>query len=291
MENKINVFFSYRHIPDDEMILDEIRSYISMSLAMNNAETWIDKNISPGDEWDKKIKDQLSQTDIVLALISQHYLSSEYILNTEIPIMENRKKEGLIIFPIILSPCMWKDFNWLSQTQFLPRNGKTIETDYTDKGTRKTLYKEITENLIAIISRIKNIRLKIESEFDHLQCNKCRYVILIKENVREQVCPKCNSLVETPLSICINDKKIYLTTSTKLYPYHFNFRKYLISHPIAEVSNHPLEEGVWGLKNVSKCSWTRVTKSGEKTVKPGQTVLLTPGIKLIFDSGMEGNVP
>jgi TIR domain len=112
---------------------------------------WVDKRLEAGMLWDDEIKKQMAAADIVVALISQSFLNSDYCQNSEMRVfLEKRKEAGLVIVPIIIAPCDWRSFDWLSATQFEPRDGKTIESDYKDRGKREGLFLKILEGLRAL---------------------------------------------------------------------------------------------------------------------------------------------
>jgi hypothetical protein len=88
--------------------------------------------------------------------VSQAFLNSPYCQNVEVrEFLERRTRQGLVIFPIIVAPCDWKSHAWLAATQFEPRGGQTIETDYKDRGSRDRLYLKILEQLRTMGARIR----------------------------------------------------------------------------------------------------------------------------------------
>lgn len=151
----IRIFVSYKHDDYDNQILDEIISYMERDVQAAGGVFWTDREIRVGDMWDEAIRKELAQSDIALVLVSQAYLGSEYINNVELTsFIRDRKENGLLIFPIILSSCLWQRHDWLAQTQFMPTDG-TLDYEYADLGKRKRLYLDITSQLL---DRIEDIR-------------------------------------------------------------------------------------------------------------------------------------
>ena len=70
------------------------------------AEYWHDRMITPGDEWDNTIQRELTQADIIIILVSNDALATDYITQHEIPkAMELHKAKKSIVIPIILENC------------------------------------------------------------------------------------------------------------------------------------------------------------------------------------------
>ncbi|KKK53781.1 hypothetical protein LCGC14_3091330, partial [marine sediment metagenome] len=38
--------------------------------------------------------------------------------------------EGMLIIPILIDSCMWKEYKWISETQMLPRDGKCVAVNF-----------------------------------------------------------------------------------------------------------------------------------------------------------------
>jgi hypothetical protein len=98
----------------------------------------------------------MDRTDVALALVSQAFLNSHYCQHVEIPrFLERRRKQGLRVFPVILSACDWKSYSWLASTNFKPSNGQTVEEHYTRPGKRERLYLEIFQDLRRIGEEVR----------------------------------------------------------------------------------------------------------------------------------------
>jgi TIR domain len=145
----VRVFVSYSHLDRRYLKSGDLLDYLS-GLKQDGVEFWWDERIETGEIWDARIREQIASTDIALILVSQAFLNSRYCQDVEIrSFLEARKSNGLCIFPIILSPCDWQSYSWLSATQVQPRQG-TVETDYTNRGKRAELYLAILNELRTI---------------------------------------------------------------------------------------------------------------------------------------------
>ncbi len=151
----VRIFISYKHHDYDEQIMKELVAFIEKEVERAGGEIWTDKQIRVGDYWDTAIRQELARTQIALVLVSQDYLNSPYITDVELSsFITDRRRKGLLIFPIILSSCLWQNYPWLAETQFLPTDG-TLDYEYADRGKRNRLYTEIARQLV---ERIKEIR-------------------------------------------------------------------------------------------------------------------------------------
>jgi hypothetical protein len=288
MEPKITIFISYKHDKNDERIKKELYEFVQPALSTLDVNIWMDNFILPGSFWDREIKNKLAETDIALILVSQQYLGSKYIQGVEIPAFINKRvEEGMIIFPIILSPCTWEIYGWLKETQFLPRDGKNIEQDFTQPGKRKALYKEITNDLMILVKDLRGTYQGIQSSTQKLYCGRCGESNHWDE--KSPLCKSCGHLLEPPFRLVIDGKEVFLNHDTVIYPYHFDIHKYKLKTPIACLTQHPSQPSAWGLTNNSGQEWIRISPNGRRrTISPDETLLLEVGTKIEFASWGKG---
>ena len=151
----VKIFISYSH--DDETYFDE-KSLIGIlrPLEKQGAQFWSDKEIPTGAKWDEVIKERMKQSHIALLLVSQYFLDSQYCSDVEIPnFIKKAEEDGLTIFPIMLSTCLWDEHDWLASRQFIPNDG-VIDVEYQDAGKRMQLFIKIRQQLKAEIQRIRS---------------------------------------------------------------------------------------------------------------------------------------
>lgn len=108
---------------------------------------------------------------------------------------------------------------------------------------------------------------------------------------KRPTCWNCKQEIVLPFRIRIGKNVVMLNSDTLLYPHHVDeHRRYDFTSPVAEVSRHPTNPSVWGLKNVSGERWVRVTTDGQaKEIAPGQNVSLAKGTKIQFGKS-EGEI-
>ena len=120
------VFVCYSHKDADYM--KHLLDYLS-GLREEGIEFWTDQDLIAGDLWDVEVRNQVQNADIVLALVSQAFLNSDYIRKVEIKrALERRAASGLRIMPIIVSPSDWQSISWLASTQVLPKDAAGGDT-------------------------------------------------------------------------------------------------------------------------------------------------------------------
>jgi len=155
----IKVFIAYSHQDQKYLGEDSLLGYLKGLESDGETEFWYDEGITTGDLWNDEIKAKIKESQIAVLLISQAFLNSQYIKKVEIPeFLQQRKTDGMVLFPIILSPCEWDRYDWLGATKFLPKDGKTIETDFTTVGKRKKLWLEVLRDLRKQVGQNKTQR-------------------------------------------------------------------------------------------------------------------------------------
>ena len=155
----LKVFVTYSHKDADYLKDDSLLGFLRGLEKTEDIEFWTDQRIVAGDPWDEVIKENLRNSRIALVLVSEWFLDSDYCQNVEIRALLAGKAH---LIPIILSPCSWRHFDWLSSRQFLPPGDETIEEHYTDAGKRKRLYLQIKDQLRSVVGRVRQVHQALE---------------------------------------------------------------------------------------------------------------------------------
>ena len=141
--SKPTIFISYSH--KDEIWKDHFKPHLSVLENAGQLVIWDDRAIDGGEQWYDEINHAMSGAAVAVCLISRHFLSSKFCVNEEIPFLLKRAEEdGLLFIPILISPCLWQAFRWLSDTQMLPRDGKTVEMDFP-QGDGAEVFHQVAE--------------------------------------------------------------------------------------------------------------------------------------------------
>ncbi|HEG43206.1 MAG TPA: toll/interleukin-1 receptor domain-containing protein, partial [Phycisphaerales bacterium] len=123
------VFVSYSH--KDEKWKDRLMPHLKSLKMLGHIDEWDDRKIKVGDDWYDKIKKAMEDASIAICFISPNFLASDFCMEEEVPyFLEKRKEEGMLIIPILIDSCMWKEYKWISETQMLPRDGKCVAVNF-----------------------------------------------------------------------------------------------------------------------------------------------------------------
>ena len=82
----------------------------------NLIEVWQDGMIQPGTDWDLTIKENLEQADVIILLVSQSFIASNYIHEVELrKTMEKQMNGTAQFFPILIKNCDYRTWKALPQ--------------------------------------------------------------------------------------------------------------------------------------------------------------------------------
>jgi tetratricopeptide (TPR) repeat protein len=126
MSTPYEVFFSYAH--EDEDWRKKIEKYLYALERQNYIQGWHDRNILAGSEWEREIMTRLNTAPIILLLVSQDFLASDFCWGVELQQAMQRHDAGTArVIPIIVRPCTWQN-EAFAKLQFLPDDGKPLST-------------------------------------------------------------------------------------------------------------------------------------------------------------------
>ncbi len=171
--------------------------------------------------------------------------------------------------------------------------------DYYPTFFRKVVTKAFTEGLkdtdfrVNELEWLTNLTRLRDSMF---KCGSCGRTTFYDADMVQSggacnvLCKKCNQTLILPFRIRIGRNVVMLNADTKLYQHHMD-DKHDFSKPVAEVSKHPTDPNIWGLKNLSGKKWTATMADGAvKDVEVGRSVPLASGIKIQFGGNVEGEI-
>lgn len=146
LKDKISIFISYAHA--DEDLKKELDKHLVGLKRSGKIETWNDRQLIAGQEWDEVIKTELERSDIILLLISIDFIASQYIWDKELATAMKRHEEGTArVVPIILKSCLWQEMPF-AKLQALPRNAKPVTSYAIDDDA----YTEISVSLNQLVN-------------------------------------------------------------------------------------------------------------------------------------------
>ena len=146
------LFYSYAH--EDERHLNQLQKHLNVLVIDRLMSHWYDRDIPPGDEWDRKIDERIRSADIILLIVSPSFLDSAYIREKELKIALERREAGEArVIPVILEKCLWERravFKGFSKLQALPTGAKAVRS-WTPQ--REGWY-DVAEQLEAIVEEL-----------------------------------------------------------------------------------------------------------------------------------------
>ena len=120
----VRVFYSYSHA--DEALLNKLRLHLAPLRRRGLIVEWSDRAIDAGTDWAEEIKRNLASADLVLLLISKHFIASEFCYGTEMTAALERDARGEArVVPVILSPCRWLKLPF-ARLQAVPRDNQAV---------------------------------------------------------------------------------------------------------------------------------------------------------------------
>ncbi len=181
----VKIFISYAR--EDEKYKDELELRLKPFKMNGNIESWNDREILPGADWDENIKSQIENANVMLFLISPNFIGSDYINAVEIKrALERHQEKEVIIIPIIIRH---SDFSFLkiSKFQALPKDGKPISS-WPDKD--EAWY---------------NVSLGLKKVFASINDGK---IILKKNEIKEDKDSKDGENIKSQIQTLVSKSKI-----------------------------------------------------------------------------------
>lgn len=142
------VFVSYSH--KDREVKEKLDDNLHVLREQGVIDFWTDGEILPGDHWPDEITEALNSSQLILFLVSNHFLASSFIRRKEAPMAMQRVNRGeAMIVPIILTKTPgWQKEEW-NTFQALPSQVKPI--DHPDWRKPENAFADVEEKLRELI--------------------------------------------------------------------------------------------------------------------------------------------
>jgi len=125
----MKLFYIYSRA--DEALRAELEISLALLRREGKIESWHDRRIVPGTEWDGEIDRHLQDADIILLLVSRYFIASNYIWDVEMKLaLQLHEEKRARVIPIFLSSCDWETAPF-AKIQGLPSTGKPV-TDWSN---------------------------------------------------------------------------------------------------------------------------------------------------------------
>src|SRR5438105_2803686 len=129
-KQEIKLFYCYAH--EDKALRDELQVNLSGLRRQYQIRNWYDREILPGEKWEETIDKHLTTADVILLLISPHFVDSDYCYGKELQrALERHRAGNCCVIPILLRPTFWEDTPF-GAIQMLPTGAKPV-TSWPDR--------------------------------------------------------------------------------------------------------------------------------------------------------------
>ncbi len=120
----VKIFFCYAH--EDELLLNKLKTYLSPLQWQGLIETWHDRDISAGTEWEEEIKEHLNTAQIIILLVSPDFMASKYCYSVEMKrAVERHDRKEAHVIPVILRHIYWQGAPF-GKLQALPKDARPV---------------------------------------------------------------------------------------------------------------------------------------------------------------------
>src|SRR6266516_4901069 len=147
-KKEIKLFYCYAH--EDKALRDQLDLHLSALRRAGHITSWYDGDIKSGTGWEREIDAHLNSADIILLLVSPHFIASDYCYSKEmVRAIERHKAKEAIVIPILLRPIPWEDAPF-ADLQLLP-TGRRPVTMWRD---RNAAFMNVVKDIRAVISNL-----------------------------------------------------------------------------------------------------------------------------------------
>jgi len=138
------IFVSYSH--KNSQALKQLQPFLKTLGRDCSIEIFMDTDIKPGEDWNKKIMEALDTATAAVLFISQDFLASDFIYGEELPrILAREAARELTVLPVFLDISDFRNFDKLTRLQGIGTPDSPLLS--RDPQERKQLYLELTERI------------------------------------------------------------------------------------------------------------------------------------------------
>jgi DNA-binding helix-hairpin-helix protein with protein kinase domain len=131
----------------------------------------------------------------------------------------------------------------------------------------------------------RNALVQLRDAIFQCQCGADNFFDVDRDSGNQQACWSCQQVLRVPIRLQFQGKRfVVLNQNTELFPHHLdNSAPFQFGSRMAEVTRHPADPNIWGIKNHSSEKWVATNAEGAlHDVLPGSNVKLARGLKIQF---------
>jgi len=160
---KLFISYSSKDAKQHDELLQRLKPLISEGLVT----TWSDRCLVVGQEWDKVIRRELKEADVIILLVSAAFEASDYIQDVEVDrAVERAEKKEAVLASIILEKCLWKHSR-LAKYQVLPPKGAPVR----DTKPQRNAWHAVAEELRTVLETIRDSKPRTKEIKRHFEFN------------------------------------------------------------------------------------------------------------------------
>lgn len=146
----VRVFFSYSHQDDQHRI--RLEKALKLMERQGLIDTWTDRKLLPGDRWEEGIEQELERADLILFLVSDDFIASDFIWSREMTRALEREKAGEArVVPVIVRPCDWHSAPF-GKLQAVPKDGLAVT--HSSWGSEDEAWTDVAQRLRAMVEEL-----------------------------------------------------------------------------------------------------------------------------------------
>ena len=134
----LKCFISYAHAHKDhfDVFLEDFKANTA-NLRDVELDIWTDEKIPLGSNWHQEIQEQIANCNLAILLVSDKFMTSEYIKHEEVArLFERQKKGNILVIPVYFYSCRFNDWPELAENQFFKPQGADYGCANRDKRNR-----------------------------------------------------------------------------------------------------------------------------------------------------------
>jgi hypothetical protein len=166
MSDRNKVFISYSH--DDTKWLNAIKEQLAVLEYEGLVSLCEDTQLEVGEDWYHQLNEMMLSARLGLLLISTPFLKSKFIRKEEIPrLFAQHQQGGMMIYPLLVTPCPWERVGWLAKLQLRPQDAKRrVKAVFAFEGAAR---QQVLADVASEIARMVKVSVPDETSRNEAQ--------------------------------------------------------------------------------------------------------------------------